>query len=212
MKNITVTIFCFFITTTVLFGSGLLGSRTNSSQPDNLLNNRVNNHLLLSDGERSGFATNRGSLMVGGSLAFRFRKGVDGYEDKSILFEFEPKVSVFVAPSFAIGGTLLTRYSKYSDFSATTTWGFGPTLTYFIGGRNDKVVYPYLEGSFMFTGNSHITTYSELEFGAMFMLADAVGLTASLKYCLDIHYPEGSKAEHVNNIILGVGIRSFIFR
>ena len=84
--------------------------------------------------------------MIGGSLAFRFRKGVDEYEDKSILFEVEPKVSTFVAPSFAIGGTILTRYSKYGDFGATTTWGFGPTLTYFIGGRKDNIVYPYLEG------------------------------------------------------------------
>lgn len=168
--------------------------------------------LLLPQSGNSGFATNRGSLMIGGSVTFRFRKGVDDYEDRSILFEFEPKISAFVAPSFAIGGTVLTRYYKYGDFGATTTWGVGPALTYFVGGRNKKVVYPYLEGSFIFTANSHIITYSEFEFGAMIMLADAVGLTTSLKYRLDIHYPEGSQAEHINNLIFGIGIRSFIFR
>ncbi len=206
------TIVTLSLTTTMLFGTGLWEKGMDSSEPVYTLDKTPGNYLPLPQGGNSSFATNRGSMMIGGSLTFQFRKVVDDYEDKSILFEFEPKVSAFVAPSLAIGGAILTRYYKYGDFSATTTWGFGPTLTYFIGGRNEKVVYPYLEGSFIFTGNSHITTYSELEFGAMIMLADAVGLTASLKYRLDIHYPEGSQAEHINNIIFGVGIRSFIFR
>jgi|GEM_PF-2833465 len=206
------TIVTLILTTTTLFGKGLWEEGMNSSGMIYSWNSPSGKYFpFLADGN-SSFATNRGSLMIGGSLTFQFRKRVDGFEDRSILFELEPKVSVFVAPSFAIGGTILTRYYKYGDFGATTLWGFGPALTYFIGGRNNKVVYPYLEGSFIFTGNSHIITYSELEFGAMIMLSDAVGLTASLKYRLDIHYPEGSQAEHINNIILGVGIRSFIFR
>jgi hypothetical protein len=171
----------------------------------------LSNIFYIQDAGAS-FATDRGNLMIGGGLSFRYRKGVDDFEGQSVLFEFEPKISVFVAPSFSIGGTIITRYYKYGDLGASTTWGIGPTLTYYIAGHKKKTVYPYFEGSFILTSNSYIITYSELEFGAMFMLSDAVGLTTSLKYRLDIYYPEGSQAEHINNIIFGVGIRTFIVR
>lgn len=195
-----------------LWGAGLLEKEVNSSGLIDRVHKPAACYWVFPQSGNMGFATNRGSLMVGGSVTFRFRKGVDEFEPKSILFEFEPKASIFFAPSFAVGGTLLARYYKFGDFNATTTWGFGPALTYFIGGRNKKVVYPYIEGAFIFTANSHIITYSELEFGTMIMLADAVGLTASLKYRLDIHYLEGSQVEHINNIMLGIGIRTFIFK
>jgi len=207
----TLMIVVLFLIPILTFGSGWMDWNNKGSVPlTNKNHQTIRIHLLQT--ENSGFATNRGSLMIGGNFSFRYRKGVDDYEDKSLLLEFEPQVSVFIMPSFSIGGTIIARYYKYGDYTPSTTWGVGPTLTYYIAGQTKKAIYPYLEGSFMITGNSHLITYSELEFGAMFMLSDAVGLTTSLKYRLDIHYPEGSQAEHVNNIIFGVGIRTFIIR
>lgn len=171
-------------------------------------------YVTLQQNESENFATNRGSLMLGGGLSFQFRKGVDGFRGKSISLDFEPKVMAFIAPSFAIGGTVITSYYKYEDDSPSTLWGVGPTLSYYIAGHSKKKVYPFLEASFIFTGDEdgYIITYSQFEFGAMFMLSDAVGLTTSLNYRLDIYYPEGAQAEHVNNIFFSVGFRSFIFK
>ena len=170
-------------------------------------------HYLMNPQQSTdNFATNRGSMMLGGGFSFQFRKGVDEFVGQSISLDFEPMVMVFVAPSFAIGGTVLANYYKYEDNEASTHWGVGPTLTYYIAGHTKKTIYPFFEGSFIVTGNSYVITFSELEFGGMFMLSDAVGLTMSLKYRLDIHYPEGSQAEHVNNLIFGIGLRSFVFR
>lgn len=209
--------FIFFLVSICLIASEPCFTEDNlrSTESSTLNTNflKPGNYSLL-QGESGSFATNRGSLMIGGGLSFQFRKGVDNFRGKSLSLDFDPKIMIFVAPSFAIGGTVIASYYKYEDNNPSTMWGVGPTLSYFIAGHSKKTVYPFLELSFIVTGNEdgYIVTYSQFEFGGLFMLTDAVGLTASLKYRLEIHYPEGSQAQHVNNVIFGVGIRSFIFR
>jgi hypothetical protein len=104
-------------------------------------------------------------------------------------------VGYFVMPGLAASVSL--RYSRISGGGlATNGWGFGPGLTYYIGRLASSRVYPFFSGRTLFTwqrtpadgGFPALHTSSTswlLSAGALFLLADHVGLTGEFFYQRD---------------------------
>ena len=177
---------------------------------------------VLSSYAQPMFATDRGSMSIGGSIYLQ-SSGGDLYEnlagDRKLTFNFNPNFLVFVVPSFAIGAEMQFRYYKFGDYSNNTI-GVGPTLMYCIAGHRDQRVYPYISETVIVDMYSYKDTSTEYEgdtkaltsitsLGVMFMLSDAVALNTEFSYLSRTTIDENSKSGNV--FYFGIGIKSFIF-
>ena len=105
------------------------------------------------------FATDRGSLLLGGNISLS-SSGGDAYNgNRTFDFNFNPDFEIFVAPSFSIGAEVLFAYYSYSE-STSSSIGVGPSLTYFIAGHKEKKVYPYIGLSYLISVNTFSSTTS----------------------------------------------------
>lgn len=81
--------------------------------------------------------TEKGTLMVGGSLGLKTGKGASE-------FLFNPNVGFFAANNFALGGFVNFATAKKGEVS-TTDFGIGPFARYYIGNTNTK---PFIVSEF----------------------------------------------------------------
>jgi hypothetical protein len=98
------------------------------------------------------FATDAGSMSIGGNISLS-SSGGDLYDDsdgnRSFNFNINPDFSIFVIPSLSIGIDFLTRIYIHESYSRNS-FGFGPSLTYYIAGHKDRRIYPYIGASYSF--------------------------------------------------------------
>ncbi|OFX83139.1 MAG: hypothetical protein A2W99_13100 [Bacteroidetes bacterium GWF2_33_16] len=168
------------------------------------------------------FATDRGSIMLGGSIYFQSNGG-DLYKtsegDRTLSFNFSPDFMIFVVPSFAVGAEIQYSYNKFGDYS-NNTFGVGPTLMYCIAGHRDQRIYPFISETAVFDIYSYKYTSTELEgdskaltsttrLGVMFMLSKAVALNVNFSYISRTTIDDDPISG--NSLMFGIGVKSFIF-
>ncbi len=170
----------------------------------------------------------KGSMILGGTAYFTGQSG-DWYEnadgDGVTTIGFVPSVGYFVAPSIMIGGEIQFINLSQGDYKMTT-FGIGPTVGYYFNLDATRTeakgaIYPYIKGFFIYgqqkydDGTDDYTT-DLMAFGAQggggFMLANAIGLGASVKFQSDSYKPEGAD-ESISGTTLqvGVGITAFLW-
>ena len=169
------------------------------------------------------FATDRGSLELGGSI-YLLSSGGEAFEDsegnRSFRFNFNPDFMIFVVPSFAVGAELQFSFYSLGDYSNNTI-GIGPSITYYIAGHQDQKLYPYIGVSYLFSAYSYEDTSMDysgdskntattIKAGLMIMLSDAVALNTEFNYRAHT-YDLGDNPESGNVFYLGLGIKAFIF-
>jgi hypothetical protein len=90
--------------------------------------------------------TDKGDLLLGGSLGFQTGEGSNS-------FNFDPNVGFFVGDNFAIGGKLSFQSSKLGALN-TSTFGLGPFARYYFGSTSTK---PFAVTEFDFLSTSFKT-------------------------------------------------------
>lgn len=135
----------------------------------------------------------RGSLQLAGTAQLVHSHDI-GNDQGATIFEVAPRVGFFVVPGLAVNANL--RFARISgDGPATTGWGLGPGLTYYIGGLSSRI-YPFVSGRTLFTwqrtpspgGDPDVkfrTTSWLVSGGALFLVAEQVGITSELFYQRD---------------------------
>jgi hypothetical protein len=183
------------------------------------------------------FPTDKGSLIVGGSVSFTSSSG-DLYENPqgkgSTEISLAPFADYFVSPGLAVGGSVIFYKESQGDNSQTTI-GLGPEVRYFFGGNvKPKMIkgknYPYAIGSFLWENTKHKstmyaktsvpsgspnfeykTTFTSISLGAgiLHMLTGSVGVSAQVTYNMDKSKYEDGEAVKGNKIKFWVGITAF---
>jgi hypothetical protein len=167
------------------------------------------------------FATDRGSMMLGGSIYFQSSGGelFEFSDERTMSFNFNPDFLIFVVPSFGVGAEIEYSYNKYGDYSYNTI-GVGPTLMYCIAGHKDQRVYPFISETVIFEIDSYKNTSAEMEdeskalksttrWGVMFMLSKAVALNVNFSYTLQTTIEDDPRSGNI--LMVGIGVKSFIF-
>ena len=163
--------------------------------------------LLAAPAGAQSYAVDRGSLLVGGSGGFSSTGTEQDEDDRTTQLSIRPSVEYFVAPGLSLGGEL--QYSRFSNGGdASTTFGVGPAMSYYFGGRSRRSVYPFVSvgGAYSRSGGTTGLGF-DASVGALAMLADAVGVNGSLYY-QNRFYEEFSDN---NSFGLAVGISAFVF-
>lgn len=139
--------------------------------------------------QAQSYATDRGSLLLGGSAGFSSSGGsVDGESagDRNTFLNFSPSVQYFVLPGLAVGGNIIAQRASGGDNSVNTL-GVGPSVSYYFG-QSERSVYPFVSGSVRYLRNSgeDVDNVSNVGYGAstgaVFMLNRNVGLRTELYY------------------------------
>ena len=170
-------------------------------------------------------AVDQGSVLLDGDITFS-SSGSSEADDRITVLSFSPGAQVFAAPGLALGGGLLLGHQSYSG-SSTTTYGIGPSVSYYFGASSERAVYPFLsanalylvsrseyEYEFDFEGGS--SEDSQFGYGAsggvLVMLAKGVGVSGSLYYNV-IDYGEDFEGEDLKGNTFGfaLGIAAFVF-
>lgn len=170
----------------------------------------------------------KGSMILGGTAYFTGQSG-DWYEnadgDGVTTIGFVPSVGYFIAPSIMIGGEIQFINWSQGDYK-TTTFGIGPAVGYYFNLDATRTeakgaIYPYIKGFFIYgqrkddDGTNEATT-DLMAFGAqgggVFMLSNAVGVNASVKFQSDSYKPDGAD-ESISGTTLevGAGITAFLW-
>jgi hypothetical protein len=74
--------------------------------------------------------TDKGDLLIGGSLGFQTGEGSNS-------FNLDPNVGFFIGDNFAVGGKLTFQSSKLGSLN-TSTFGLGPFARYYFGSASTK--------------------------------------------------------------------------
>lgn len=137
-----------------------------------------------------------------------------------------PGVQYFLAPGFALGGELTLSRTSF-DESSTSSYGIGPTVSYYLGSSH-QAVHPFISGSALWTRTTRevddAPTGLESEStdvawragaGLLFMLGDEVGLTGEAFYQYLRIESDGFFGDSVeqNRDVYGIaiGIAAFVF-
>jgi len=170
----------------------------------------------------------KGSMILGGTAYFTGQSG-DAYEnadgDGVTTIALEPSVGYFVAPSIMVGGRILFESASQGD-DKVTTFGIGPEVGYYFNldaARTEAkgAIYPYVKAFFVYaqykfewTGGDATTDVTMFggEGGGVFMLSNAIGLNASVKFQSESFKPEGAD-ESISGTTLqvGAGITAFLW-
>jgi len=170
----------------------------------------------------------KGSMILGGTAYFMGQSG-EAYEnidgDTPSAIGITPSIGYFVAPSIMIGGEILFWNQSLGD-RKWTDFAVGPIVGYYFNLDATRTeakgaIYPYIKGFFIYgqqkydDGTDDYTT-DLMAFGAqgggVFMLSNAVGVDASVRFQSDSYKPEGAD-ESISGTTLqvGLGITAFLW-
>lgn len=167
--------------------------------------------------QAQSYATDQGSLLLGGSAGFSSSGGsVDGESDpeRSTFLNFSPSVQYFVLPGLAVGGNVVAQRSSTGDASVNTL-GVGPAVSYYFGG-SERSLYPFVSGSVRYLRNSGdlVDDLSTVGYaastGAVFMFNRTVGLETSFFYNTNSFEVSGVEVDN-NTFGVQLGFRAFTF-
>lgn len=170
------------------------------------------------------FATDGGSMSLGGNISLSSYGGDlynDSEDNRTFNVSFNPDFSIFIVPSLSIGMEFLARFNTQGSISSTS-FGLGPSLTYYIAGHKERRVYPYIGASYSFYKSNYKNSDTDYEsdgkttsitgrFGVMFMLSSAVGLTMEGNYVTVSSASGENDPVTGNQFYFGLGVKSFIF-
>ena len=139
-----------------------------------------------------GYATGRGSLIVGGTAGLTtFRDQEPSVRNYSL--HFSPRFQYFVSPGLGLGASVGLFHMRQGEDSSSS-WGLGPEISYFFG-EGERTLLPYVSALGSFSGGEVNLGGAA---GAIYMLTSSVGLDTSLFYR---HQITGA----------AVGITAFVF-
>ncbi len=170
----------------------------------------------------------KGSMVVGGTAYFMTQSG-DWYENADgegvNTIALEPSIGYFVAPSIMVGGRILFESESQGD-NKETIFGIGPEVGYYFNLDATRTeakgaIYPYVKAFFVYaqykdewTGGDETTDITMFggQGGGVFMLSNAIGLNASVKFQSE-SYKEDDADESVSGTSLqvGAGITAFLW-
>ncbi len=158
------------------------------------------------------FATDKGSMLVGGSASFTSSGGDAQGDDRYNILQINTKIMYFIALNLAIGGNFQFINQSYGDDSQTSV-AIGPTIAYFFGQPDSRTI-PFIGASFTYGNVSD--AYSQTSFsvggGMVFMFARNIGLTTEASYQFESYSPEGSSDSVSGNTFgIALGISAFIY-
>jgi len=174
------------------------------------------------------FPIDKGSKLISGSFAFTSAGG-DLYnnskDERETVILLNGSFGYFVSQGFNLGGKILFNRQAQGDYSSTT-WGIGPSLSYFFGDENSKV-YPFIGITFIYNkttvkdkySSGYYTQTMEYDYdgtnlafggGVCYMLSSAVGIFTELNYQIDNMSYEGNSVSG-NKINLMIGINAFLY-
>ncbi len=184
--------------------------------------------LTVNTVSSQSFPIDKGSKLLSGSFAFTSAGG-DLYEnskdERATTILLNGSFGYFVSQGFNVGGKLLFNRQSQGDYSLTT-WGLGPSVSFFFGDENSKA-YPFVGATFMYTQtlvkDKYYTGYYEqsVEYdysgtslvfggGVCYMLSSAVGLFTEVNYQIDnLSYEDESVSG--NKVNLMIGINAFLY-
>lgn len=170
----------------------------------------------------------KGSMIVDGSVYF-MSQGGDAYKDTAdnsvATIGIMPSVGYFVAPSIMVGGEVLFWNQSWGDYK-WTDFAVGPMAGYYfnLDATRTEVkgaIYPYVKGFFLYgqekydDGTDDFTTDVMIfggQGGGVFMLSNAVGLDASVKFQSESYKPDGADESISGTTIeIGAGITAFLW-
>jgi hypothetical protein len=170
----------------------------------------------------------KGSMIVDGSAYFSSQSG-DWWEDAEgnslTRISLDPSIGYFVAPSILVGGEVQLMSWSQGDYSMTN-WAIGPTVGYYFNldaSRTEAkgALYPYIKAFFLIgqskTDNGTTTSTTDVMLlggkgGVVFMLSNAIGLDAGVKFQSDSYKPEGAdKSITGTTLMVGAGITAFLW-
>ena len=174
------------------------------------------------------YAVDKGANMFGITAAFINASG-DLYQETSNAILVMPSISHFLIRNFAVGGDLLL-FRTVLRGKTSTTWGIGPKISYFFGGKGSKT-YPYLTTGFYYLRNDvagGVELFDNIDFlsrgdisgtrfkigaGTSWMIDQHLGLLAEISYNRDSLKPEDGniKAKSGNMVMVSVGLIGFTF-
>ena len=174
------------------------------------------------------YATDRSSWLVDGSAGYtRMSVEASTYETRSNQVSLAPSLQYFVVPGFAVGLSLDYRTADNthtpdgspSQSLTFTSTGVGPTLSYYHGTADQKVL-PFVSGTYTFqnwkvdaqtTDDERKTRSVEVAVGVLLLMADHVGLTAEV-FIRDGNVEDQDGVESNENLSgFRVGIAAFVF-
>jgi hypothetical protein len=164
---------------------------------------------------QDGYATGRGSMIIGGSA--NFTSSQSGDNGRLTTFGLQPSVQYFVSRGLALGGSVSFDRSWAGDQSLTS-YGLGPVVSCYFPDPNNRL-YPflslragYLRSAFRNPGEERdgSGTSARAAGGVLYMLSASVGINSELFYQSVSQSEEGQTLDS-NAFGLAVGITAFIF-
>jgi len=164
----------------------------------------------------------KGSMIIGGTAYFMNQSG-DLYEsggEALATIAIAPTVGYFVAPNIMIGGKI--DFLSWSRGGISHTyWTAGPVVGYYFNLDQTRTeakgaIYPYLLAFFMYGQESNSSGADLMAYGgqggAMFMLSNAVGVEAGVRFQSESYKPEGADESTTGTtLMVGAGITAFLW-
>jgi len=164
----------------------------------------------------------KGSMIVGGTAYFMTQSG-DLWEvgdEATTTIGLMPSIGYFVAPSIMIGGEV-QFISLSIGGSDLTTFAVGPMVGYYFNLDQTRTevkgaIHPYIKAFFSYGQISNGSSIDQMSFGgqggAVFMLSNAIGLDAGVRFQSDSWKPEGADESTTGTTIwVGAGITAFLW-
>ena len=165
-------------------------------------------------------AVDQGSLLIDGNVSLT-STGSNDDGDRVTNIMLSPSVQYFVVPGLAVGASFSLERQASDGFSRTT-YGVGPSVSYYFGASVEKAIYPfvavgvnYFGSRFDFDGDTDTETLSAYGVGAsggvLVMLSGSVGVTGRLFYEVQDYSDDFDEDLRTNAFGFAFGIAAFVF-
>jgi hypothetical protein len=137
----------------------------------------------------------QGRIEIGGSAGLAMSTA----KNSATLFYLDPFAMYYLAPSFALGGSI--GFSSYGNSGhSSSSISIGPRVAYYFDIGN-PTLYPFVAGGFYWSSDNSNTIAIPLEGGVRFFLNDFVALDAGLD--LNFH-------DNTTDMTIGAGFSMFL--
>lgn len=160
------------------------------------------------------YATDKGVITPGGSLAFSSQSSPVSGGSSTTTFSLMPEIGYFFIPNLETGAKLNIS-TQSSGGSSVTQFGIGPYVAYFFAEERSKLL-PFIRGGFTYNSVSYtgsttlsITTF-QIAGGLGYLIAKNVALGGAL-YIDFNSYSQGGASGSTTTFGIYGSIKTFIF-
>lgn len=178
--------------------------------------------FLATGAAAQDYPVDEGSYLIGGSISFTSQGGdlYAGADDERVnTFLINPNFHYFIVPNLAIGAEVLINRASQGDVSQTT-FGIGPSVSYFFGGPESSI-YPFVTAGPIYSRiaiDFGEESRSASGFGGRFsggiasMLTRNVALTGEVFYLFEsLKLEDAEESLSGNTFGIQFGVTAFIF-